>query len=125
MSYNSQLDKRQYFRYDLLDYAMTFAGDDTTGVRSVIADVGLGGLSIRTHEQLVEGSIVRIVLGRGPDTQLVIKGLVCHSSINTESTLFATGIQFKPETHEERLAIAEYVNGVFQRHCDASAAQQA
>jgi len=35
-----------------------------------------------------------------------------------DSDLHATGIKFMPESHSDRMAIAEYVHEVFQRQCD-------
>ena len=49
MSFQANIDKRRYLRYDLLDYAMAYSEHDLVGIRSVIADVGLGGLALRTQ----------------------------------------------------------------------------
>lgn len=121
MSFQANIDKRRYLRYDLLDYAMAYSEHDLIGVRSVIADVGLGGLALRTHEPLEAGSKLKLVVGRGSDSSITIKGIVRHVSVNPESRLYAVGVQFQPENHEERVTIAQYVHEIFQRRCDVVA----
>lgn len=113
-------DVRRYLRYDLLDYVLAYPKNAPGGIRSIIADVGLGGLALRSHEPLTVGSEVNIIIGQGANASLMIKGVVRHSDLNGESNLYATGVQFRPENHDQRIAIARYVNEVFQRRCDAS-----
>ena len=121
MSFQANIDKRRYLRYDLLDYAMAYSEHDLVGIRSVIADVGLGGLALRTHEALEVGEKLRLVVGRGADTAITIRGIIKHVHVNPESRLFAIGVQFQPENHEERVTIAQYVHEIFQRRCDVVA----
>ena len=35
-----------------------------------------------------------------------------------EQNMYVTGFSFCPETHDERVAVAEYVHGVFQQQFD-------
>ena len=125
MSYKSNLDKRRYLRYDLLDYAMAYSDQDICGVRTVIADVGLGGLALRTHEPLTVGSKLKLLVGRGSGDAITIRGVVRHVQLNKESRLYATGVQFQPETHQDRITIAQYVHEIFQRRCDVVASNPA
>jgi len=121
MSFQANIDKRRYLRYDLLDYAMAYSEHDLVGVRSVIADVGLGGLALRTHEPLEVGEKLKLIVGRGENTAITIRGIIRHVSLDPESRLHAIGVQFQPENHEERVTIAQYVHEIFQRRCDVVA----
>lgn len=125
MGFQANIDKRRYLRYDLLDYAMAYSEHDLVGIRSVIADVGLGGLALRTHEPLDIGAKVRLVVGRGSGEAFTIRGIVRHVQINPESRLYAIGVQFQPENHQERVTIAQYVHEIFQRRCDIVASNPA
>ncbi|MHB8636922.1 MAG: PilZ domain-containing protein [Fimbriimonadaceae bacterium] len=121
MSFQANIDKRRYLRYDLLDYAMAYGDNDMIGVRSVIADVGLGGLALRTHEPLAAGEKLKLIVGRGSGHAITIRGLIRHVQLHPESRLYAIGVQFQPENHEERVTIAQYVHEIFQRRCDVVA----
>src|SRR5579862_6074123 len=121
MSFQANIDKRRYLRYDLLDYAMAYGDNDQVGVRSVIADVGLGGLALRTHEPLEPGEKLKLVVGRVSGEAITIRGLIRHVHVNPESRLYAIGVQFQPESHDERITIAQYVHEIFQRRCDVVA----
>lgn len=125
MGFQANIDKRRYLRYDLLDYAMAYPDHDIVGIRSVIADVGLGGLALRTHEPLEIGHKLKLVVGRGSGAAITIRGVVRHVHINAESRLYAIGVQFQPENHEDRVTIAQYVHEIFQRRCDVVASNPA
>jgi hypothetical protein len=101
----------------MLDYALAHV-PGIEAVKAVIVDIGLGGMQLRSKDMLPVGAFCKIHIGRQDAEPLVIAGEVRHSSEIPDSELIATGVRFCPETHEERLAIAEYVHGVFQRQCD-------
>jgi len=101
----------------MLDYALVYI-DGGNPVTSVIVDIGLGGLQLRSKTVFPVGMRCRIQIGTMQGEPLVLAGEVRHSGAIDHSDLVATGIRFCPNTHEERLAIAEYVHGVFQRQCD-------
>ncbi len=115
-NYNSS-DKRKFLRYEVLDYAVVNDGLATT-INAVIVDIGLGGLQLRSKHNLPIGSRIRLQIGRLHQEPINLLGEVRHTSEVENSDLVAAGIRFCPETHEDRLAIAEYVHGVFQRQCD-------
>ena len=125
MSFQANIDKRRYLRYDLLDYAMAYPENDLIGVRSVIADVGLGGLALRCHEPLEVGDKLKLIVGRGTGNSMTIRGLVRHVHLDPDSRLYAIGVQFQPESHDERVTIAQYVHEIFQRRCDVVASNPA
>ena len=113
-----EVDKRQGIRYEVLDYAMVYQTEEPEPIRSIIVDIGLGGLQIRSKDSLPVGAICHLNVGNLDAAPLRIRGEVRHSNRVTGSNLFATGIKFLPETHDERSSVAEYVHSVFQRQTD-------
>ena len=101
----------------MLDYALVSVGDEEA-TRAVVVDIGLGGLQLRSRSALQRGEKCKIQIGRAEGQPLILAGEVCHTGFVDGSDLIASGIRFCPDNHEERLAIAEYVHGVFQRQCD-------
>lgn len=101
----------------MLDYSLVYSGE-IEPIKGVIVDIGLGGLQLRCRATLPLGTFCKIHIGRIHGGPLILAGEVRHSGPVEGSELIAIGIRFCPETHEERLAIAEYVHGVFQRQCD-------
>jgi c-di-GMP-binding flagellar brake protein YcgR len=111
-------DKRRYLRYDILDYVTLTLDSTHNPINAVIVDISLGGLQLRSREHLPAGRLCTIRVGCADLPPLSIRGEVRHSSPVPDSDLFATGIRFMPESHADRMAIAEYVHEVFQRQCD-------
>src|SRR4051812_41412507 len=101
----------------MLDYALAYV-DGNEPIKTVIVDIGLGGLQLRSKDALPVGCVCRIHIGRSQGEPLVLAGEIRHSAEVENSDLVATGVRFCPDNHEDRLAIAEYVHGVFQRQCD-------
>lgn len=88
--------------------------------RTVVIDIGLGGLQVRSKETLPIGEVCQVHIGReGRKPPLELPGEIRHSSPIEKSDLIATGIRFMPSTHEQRVAVAEYVHSVFQRQGDS------
>lgn len=112
-------DGRRYFRYEVLDYGIAFRLGDPLGVRCIIVDAGLGGLALRTKEELIPDEILDISVTGTSGQQLTLRVKVRHCVNHTDGDLFSVGVQFLPLSHEQRMAIAEYVNLAFQRQCDA------
>jgi hypothetical protein len=117
LSYSKASDKRRFLRYEMLDYALVYA-EGMEATKAVVVDIGLGGLQLRSKVYLPLAAHVKIHIGRIHGDPLVLAGEVRHTGIVEGSELVGTGIRFCPDTHEDRLAIAEYVHGVFQRQCD-------
>ena len=112
-------DIRQYLRYDLVDYAIGTTHQNPQGIRLIISDVGLGGLSIRSKEPLLTGENIGITLTRGDGVQITVYGLVRFCEMEDATDYYRTGVQFAPRSHQERLDIAVYVNEAFLKICDA------
>ncbi len=109
------MDNRRYARFELLDYATltTETGSESSSV--VIVDVGLGGIQLRVKEDLAEGTKVTVAIQIDKEKNLAVAGEVLSCRPIDDSDLFGVGCRFLPKSHEERVAIAEYVHNVFQR----------
>lgn len=118
MSYSKASDKRRFLRYEILDYALVHWDGLAEPIRAVIVDIGLGGLQLRSKEPLPVGDFCKIDIGRIEGGAMTLAGEIRHSRAVDGSDLYATGVRFCPASHEDRLTIAEYVHGVFQRQCD-------
>lgn len=118
MEYNNGSDKRQYLRYEVLDYALVYSECYDEPIRSVVVDIGLGGLQIRARQPLELGSLVLLKIGNMEHPPVTIRGEVRYNQAVAGSDLYSLGIRFMPENHEERTDVAEYVHSVFQRQAD-------
>lgn len=108
-------DQRRYLRYEIFDYALVHVDDEAEPLHGMVVDIGLGGLQIRLKNDLPYGSILRVKIGRMEGEPLELRGEVRHSAPVPDSDLFAVGMRFVPVTHDERIAIAEFVHEIFQR----------
>ena len=111
-------DKRRYLRYEILDYAVVQLESERTFVNTVIADISLGGLQLRSKEPFPLGAMCTVRVGFGDGEPMGLRAEVRHSVPLDDSDLFVTGMRFVPESHSDRMAIAEYVHAIFQRQCD-------
>lgn len=109
---NGTREKRRYERFAVMDYAMVHTDDGTPPFRAMIVDVGIGGVQVRSREQMPVGRTCHLEIG-GDTGKLVLRGEVRHSRAIEGSDLFATGVRFLPSCHEERAGIARYVHRAF------------
>ncbi len=119
MSEKVRPDKRRYLRYEILDYAVVSVRGKGDNVNTVIADISLGGVQLRSKVLLPVGAICKIRVGTSSGDVLDLRAEVRYSTPIESSDLFTSGMRFIPETHGDRLAIAEYVHAIFQRQCDS------
>ena len=118
MKRQSKADTRRYARFGVLEYAIVFLNGTAEPLRSVIVDVGLGGIQILSKQQLPVGHVCHLTIGRSDGTSLDIPGEVRFSQPMDGSELFSTGMRFAPETHQQRSELVDYVHAVFQRQAD-------
>ncbi len=117
MSDKVKPDKRRYLRYEILDYAVVqFQG--IPSVNTVIADISLGGVQLRSKVEIPVNEICVVRVGCGESEPLGLRAEVRHCLPIPGSELFTSGLRFMPENHADRMAIAEYVHSIFQRQCD-------
>ncbi|HWD40567.1 MAG TPA: PilZ domain-containing protein [Fimbriimonas sp.] len=111
-------DKRRYIRYEVLEYALVNVPNVLEPVNVVVVNIGLGGLQVRSRESLPVGQVCHLHIPMIDRPSVVLPGEIRHSVPVEGSDLVSTGIRFRPKSHEDRIAIAEYVHAVFQRQCD-------
>lgn len=116
-------EKRRYVRYELLDYAVLEVHASDANVSVVVTDIGLGGLQVRAKNALERGTglTVRITMAESPLEEHRLPGEVRHTAPLSKTDLWAIGVRFTPRTHEERLAVAEFVHSVFRRQAESLA----
>ena len=107
-------DKRQHARFDLLEYALIQQGAKTETVRSVVIDVSLGGLQIRSRYQFDAGASYDLRIGRVSNEPLQIQAEVRYCIPIEGTDLYATGFRCIPENTKQRTEWVDYVHAVFQ-----------
>jgi c-di-GMP-binding flagellar brake protein YcgR len=89
--------------------------------RAIVVDVSLGGLKMRTRSTLEPTTpYILTMAGRGEPVEF--NGTVVHLADGSENEEAFVGFVFRPESHEERVAIANFVHGVFTQAWHAEAA---
>ncbi len=109
-----QVDQRQYARFELLEYAIARRDDDPEPIRSVVTDISLGGLQIRSRAEFEVGRTYQIEIGRTTASPLALPVEVRYCRPIEESDLFAAGLRCLPRSASERTAWVDYVHGIFQ-----------
>lgn len=104
--------RREHERYEAFECTIVQRVRNATTSRGMIVDVSLGGVQMRSREEFVLGDIVRVKIGRDHGTSITLRGEVRYSKFMADSELYASGVRFAPESHEERLALANYLNGI-------------
>jgi c-di-GMP-binding flagellar brake protein YcgR len=111
-------DQRRHVRYELVDFAMLEAASIEEPIRCVVVDVSLGGIQIRSKIALPVGEHCTLNIAQLGAKALKVRGEVRHADQIPGSELISSGFRFLPQTHEDRIAIMEYVHGVFLRRSD-------
>ena len=107
-------DNRRDHRFELLDYALAKPKGSEAVLRSVVVDVSLGGLQVRSRFKFNPGEICELTIGRGQLVPLHVHGEVRYCTPIEDSDLFATGFRLMPESVGERIEWVDYVHSVFQ-----------
>lgn len=118
MKKQRKADTRKFARFHILEYALIFSDGCHEPMRSVVVDVGLGGLQVLARKQYPVGDVCSVQIGKADGTRLFVPGQVRFSNPMNGSGLFQTGLRFVPETHEQRSEVVEYVHHIFQRQAD-------
>src|SRR5690606_21249063 len=103
-------ERRTEPRLELLEYAIVTPNGRNEAFRSIISDVSLGGLQVRSKCQLEEGIECRLQIGRLAETPLDVQATLVYSRPIADSDLFASGFRINPATNEEKKAWAEFVH---------------
>lgn len=113
------MEKRRYVRYELLDYALLDLHGMDEQVSVVVTDIGLGGIQVRTKGDLEKGLSCHVRIACEDGNEYLLPGEIRHSATISRTDLFAIGIRFTPISHEERIAVAEFVHAIFRRQADS------
>ena len=65
-------DRRRHARFELLDYAIVTKDGDEESTRSVIVDISLGGLQLRSRQPFESGASYSLQIGRGETDPIII-----------------------------------------------------
>lgn len=106
------IDKRLYVRYEVLDLArLRIKGIDLT---TVVTDVSLGGLQLRTRVCLPVDALCELNLPEGCQP---LRVEIRHVQATSDG-LFNVGLRFLPRSDEERQDYFHYVQSVYQHQHD-------
>lgn len=119
MSMPESNDRRRHARLEMLEYAMVRLPGRTDSIRTVIVDVSLGGMQVRSRYELPVGTACVLTIGRGGKNPLVINAEVRYSTPIEESDLFSTGFKLHPNSAGERIEWVDYVHNIFQKQGEA------
>lgn len=115
----SSSEKRQHLRYELIDFALLQSPDWEQPIQCVIVDLSLGGLQIRSKKPLPISVLCVLQVARKNGEPLEMHGEIRHSTKMPDTDMYASGFRFLPDSHGERMAIAEYVHEVFLRQSES------
>ena len=108
-------DTRRYERFPCAQMVTIRAKDAAAAAedtRALVVDVSLGGLKMRTKADLDPKKLYILTMA-GRDEPLNFHGTVVHLAQGDPSGEASVGFVFRPESHEERVAIANFVHQVF------------
>ena len=116
MAYMNPSDFRLYARFECTDNAvlMTERGDQS--LKATLLDIGLGGVQIESSKPIPTETKLLLVLEEQDGRPLLkVHGKAKYCNDDAGNKTFTAGFKFFPESHQERVAIAEFVHHVFQR----------
>lgn len=110
-------DARLFARFDLNEVADLVDKESGGCYKVTIVDIGLGGVQLRSQQLLPVDTkmVLGLSLPDGPTAKFVGSARYCNETQEHEAGKFTSGFKFYPETHKERVEIAEFVHAVFQR----------
>jgi hypothetical protein len=106
-------DLRLYARFELGSEAKLVTPGSKSDVVSRLVDIGLGGVNLETAAPLKANSSVKLHIElEGVSLQIAGRVLYCTKG---RSGAYNSGLKFAPDSHQDRVSIAEFVHSVFQR----------
>jgi c-di-GMP-binding flagellar brake protein YcgR len=117
-------ETRRYERFPCAQMVTIRSVDDIQGAeeaRALVVDVSLGGLKMRTKASL-DPSKTYILTMAATGIPMNFHGTVVHLAQSESDGETGVGFVFRPESHDERVAIANFVHQVFSQAWHAEAA---
>jgi hypothetical protein len=111
----SQSDLRLYARFECIECAILYSSEREEPHRTTLMDIGLGGVQLRSKESLPVDVKLILHIGQNVGPILKLTGKVLYCNPAGSDGMHASGFKFTPESHEERVTIAEFVHEVFQK----------
>lgn len=108
-------DQRQHHRFELLEYAAIHAPPPLSTIFAVVVDISLGGLQTRSRYELPVGTRCRVLIGQGGDEPIELCAEVRYSRKLPDSELYASGLRFVETESWDRIALVNYIHGIFSR----------
>lgn len=108
-------ERRANSRLELLEYAIITKSERVTSgaSRSVVTDVSLGGLQVRSRDKFECGTCCRLNIGRLMDAPLEIDAEVRYCKEIPDSGLYSTGFRVLPASPDQRSGWADFVHSAF------------
>ena len=107
-------DLRLYARFEYQNGAALYKeGDEANPIRVTVVDIGLGGVQLSSKQVLPVAKKLTLQVGK-VNEPIRFGGIVRYSNKCNDGT-FLSGFKFLPDTHDERVQIAEFVHEVFHR----------
>ncbi|MBX7134633.1 MAG: PilZ domain-containing protein [Fimbriimonadaceae bacterium] len=114
----TKTDRREYSRFEILEYALMQREGDEEPQTCVVVDVSLGGLQVRTRSIFVAGEVATITIGRGGVRPVASRVEVRYVYQTEESDLYSVGLRFLPGEAKERMAMVDFIHDVFRQQGD-------
>ena len=111
---NDNKDLRKHARFELLEYAVIQDVETNQSIRSVVTDVSLGGLQIRSRHQFEPGRDYTLQIGRMSSEPLVVSAEARYCIHIEDTDLYATGFKCQLSSTADRIDWVDYVHGIFQ-----------
>lgn len=108
-------EQRRHARFEILEYALVYPASEAGPIQAVVVDISLGGLQTRSRSSFLPGEQCLLVIGQGGEPPIRLNAEVRRCSLVENTSLYATGFLFKPETPEERTSLVNYIHEAFQR----------
>jgi hypothetical protein len=107
-------DRREHQRFVMLEFARLKIGE-IEETSSVLVDVSLGGMQVRSRYQYQAGAIVSVTVGRGDIEPVTVQAEIRYSLPIKKSDLFATGLRIVASDSEKTRQWVAYVHEVFKQ----------
>jgi hypothetical protein len=103
----------------VLEFAHVVVGTAELKFRSVVVDVSLGGLQLRSREEFAPGTICMLIIGQMNSEPMTVGAEVRYCR-DLDKGLFATGFQVIVASDEEQKKWAGFVHAAFESGADAA-----
>jgi hypothetical protein len=114
-------ERRIQQRLDLLEYALILTPEGDGVLRSIVSDVSIGGLQLRSRAHIPSGYRTTIQIGQLNADPLKVTAIAVYSRRIEGTDLFATGFRVTPESAVEKSSWGRFVHETFRRQMDQMA----